>query len=181
MEPEESEKERTGPGQENDAGTGTSGHEIMDKREKDPAGHPPHTLPGGMAGADQDGTGPDAVLQETGRQGGPDKKPVITPPVTGVERKTELQGMSMKPCPDNQAQIRRRTERDLKDPDADIPYAKTEKAVRDLVCSLLKRQDRMNTGIFLEIISMQEDIGMLKDQVYKLKTRKTGPAAGTKR
>jgi hypothetical protein len=39
----------------------------------------------------------------------------------------------------------------------------------------------MNTDLFLEINSMQEDIGMLKDQVYKLKTMKSGPAAGAKK
>ncbi len=89
--------------------------------------------------------------------------------------------MSAKPSPDNQARIRRRTERDLKDADADIPYAKTERAVRDLVCSLIERQDRMNIDIFLEINGLKEDVGMLKDQVYKLKTMKTGPAAGAKK
>jgi len=181
MEPEESEKEKRGPGQENAAGTGTSGHEIRDKMEKDPDGHHSHTLPGGMAGADQDWTGPNAIVQETGRQEGPEKKPVITHKPIEVDRKTELQGMFTKPSPNDPAQIRKRTERDLKSPGFDIPCAKTERAVRDLVCSLLERQDRMNADLFLEINSMQEDIGMLKDQVYKLKTQKTGPAAGAKK
>jgi len=85
--------------------------------------------------------------------------------------------MLTKPSPNDPAQIRKRTERDLKSPGFDIPYAKTEKAVRDLVCSLLERQDRMNADLFLEINAMQEDIGMLKDQVYKLKSMKTSPAA----
>jgi len=109
------------------------------------------------------------------------KKPVIAHPATEVRRKTELEGMSTKPCPEDSAQIRRRTERDLKNPDFGIPYAATEKAVRDLVCSLMERQDRMNADIFLEINSMQEDIGMLKDLVYKLRTTKGGTAAGEKK
>jgi hypothetical protein len=185
MESEDSENGKTGNRQGNAAGTGSIGREILREKEKKevkaPAGHPAPALPESIAGADQGGPGPDDILQETGTKGSMDKKAVITHPVIEVERKTELQGMSAKPCPDNQAQIRRRTERDLKDPDADIPYAKTEKAVRDLVCSLIERQDRMNIDIFLEINNMQEDIGMLKDRVYKLKTMKAGPAAGAKK
>ena len=185
MESEDSGNGTTENGQEIAAGTGMNEHEILQEKEKNvvkaPAPQPAHALPERIAGADQDRPGPDDIPLETGTTGSPDKKPVITHPVMEVERKTELQGMSTKPCPDNQTQIRRRTERDLKDADADIPYAKTERAVRDLVCSLIERQDRMNIDIFLEINTMQEDIGMLKDQVYKLKTMKTGPAAGTKK
>ena len=185
MESEDSENGKTGNRQGNAAGTGSIGHEILQEKEikvaKAPAPQPSCDQKERIAGADQGGPGPDESLQETGTKGSTDKKPVITPPVIEVERKTELQGMSAKPCPDNQAKIRRRTERDLKDADADIPYAKTEKAVRDLVCSLIERQDRMNIDIFLEINNMQEDIGMLKDQVYKLKLMKTGPSPGVKK
>ncbi len=85
--------------------------------------------------------------------------------------------MSAKSFPTDPAEIRRRTERDLKNPEFGIPYAVTEKAVRDLVCSLVERQDRMVAGITLDINCMQQDIGMLKDQVYALKTTKSGPAA----
>jgi hypothetical protein len=185
MESEDSGNVKTGNGQENAAGTGSIEHDILQEKEKKevqaPAGQPAHALPERIAGADQGGPGPDDILQETGTKGSTDKKPVIAPPVIEVERKTELQGVSAKPSHENPAQIRRRTERDLKDADADIPYAKTERAVRDLVCSLIERQDRMNIDIFLEINGMQEDIGMLKDQVYKLKTMKPGPAAGAKK
>jgi hypothetical protein len=185
MESEDSGNVKTGNRQENAAGTGSVEHEILQEKEKNevkiPAGQPAHPLPERIAGADQSGPGPDDILQETGTKGSTDKKPVITHPVIEVERKTELQGMSGKSYPEGPAQVRRRTERDLKDPYSDIPYAKTEKAVRDLVCSLIERQDRMNINIFLEINSMQVDIGMLKDQVYKLKTMKTGPAAGAKK
>ena len=52
-----------------------------------------------------------------------------------------------------------------------------EKALQDLVCSLVERQDRVNAGIALDIHVMQEDIGILQDQVYKLKTMKGGAAA----
>jgi len=185
MESEGSGNVKTGNGQENTAGTGSIEHDILQEKEKKevqaPAGQPAHALPERIAGADQGGPGPDDILQETGTKGSTDKKPVITHPALEVERKTELQGMSAKPSHEDPAQIRRRTERDLKDADSDIPYAKTERAVRDLVCSLIERQDRMNIDIFLEINNMQEDIGMLKDQVYKLKIMKTSPAAGAKK
>jgi hypothetical protein len=173
MESEDSGNVKTENGQENAAGTGSIEYEILQEKEKKevkaPATQSAHALPERIAGADQAGPGPDAILQETGKKGGTDKKPVIAPLATEVDRKTELQGMSGKSSPEGPAQVRRRTERDLKDPYSDIPYAKTEKAVRDLVCSLIERQDRMNADIFLEINSMQEDIGMLKDQVFKLK------------
>jgi adenylosuccinate synthase len=107
--------------------------------------------------------------------------PIIPPPVNEVKRKTELQGMSTKSSPGGPTRVRKRTERDLKDPKFGIPYVKTEKAVRDLVCSLMERQDRMNTDIFLEINSMNEDIAMLKDQVYKIRITKSGTAAGAKK
>jgi hypothetical protein len=102
-----------------------------------------------------------------------DKTTVIAHPVRNVERKTELQRTSVKLFHEDTCQTRKRTERDLKNPDSEIPYAKTEKAIRDLVCSLMERQDRMNTAIFLEINTLNEDIGMLKDQLYKLRTVKT--------
>jgi hypothetical protein len=166
-------------GQRNSAGTVTTEHPISREQERD--GQNPGNLLGGMPGTDQRGSGTTAILQETERKTGTDKKPVIAHPAKEVDRKTELQGMSTKPSLDDPAQIRRRTERDLKDPDSDIPYAKTEGAVRDLVCSLLERQDRMNADLFLEFNSIQEDIGMLKAQVLKLKTMKTGYGSGSKK
>jgi hypothetical protein len=190
MEPEESVVEdsgqvKTGNGQETAAGTGSIGCEILREKEtkvvKAPAPQPSCDQQERIAGADKGGPGPDESLQDTGTTGKTDKKPVITPPPREVERKTELPGLSAKPSHEDPAWIRRRTERDLKDTGFDIPYAKTERAVRDLVCSLIERQDRMNIDIFLEINTMQEDIGMLKDQVYKLKSMKTGPAPGAKK
>ena len=156
------------------SGSGSIGHTINQEKEAD--GHPHQTLPGGMPAAKKGGTGEAAPPNETQKKSDRVKKPVIE-----VVRKTELQQISAQPSHEDPAQIRRRTERDLKDADADIPYAKTERAVRDLVCSLIERQDRMNISFFLEINGMQEDIAMLKDQVYKLKNKKTGPAAGTKK
>jgi 3-phenylpropionate/cinnamic acid dioxygenase small subunit len=39
----------------------------------------------------------------------------------------------------------------------------------------------MNAAIFLEINSMNEDIGMLKDQVFRLRTTKSSAAAGERK
>ena len=72
-----------------------------------------------------------------------------------VERKTGLRGLSIGQGRTVQSTIRKRTERDIRLPDAEIPYFKTEKAVRDLVCSLIERQDRMNEAIFLKLIDLE--------------------------
>jgi len=40
---------------------------------------------------------------------------------------------------------------DIYEKDAEIPYVKFEAAARDLVCSLMERQDRMNEEIFSKI------------------------------
>ncbi|MDO9036615.1 MAG: hypothetical protein Q7U51_15635 [Methanoregula sp.] len=46
---------------------------------------------------------------------------------------------------------RRRTQLDIYGKDPEIPYVKFEAASRDLVCSLMERQDRMNEEIFSKI------------------------------
>jgi hypothetical protein len=43
---------------------------------------------------------------------------------------------------------------DIYDKDAEIPYVKFEAAARDLVCSLMERQDRMNEEIFYKITDL---------------------------
>ena len=56
-----------------------------------------------------------------------------------VERATGLRGLSVCSVRDSKSTCRKRTERDLKSPEAEIPYIKTEHAIRDLVCSLMER------------------------------------------
>jgi len=68
-----------------------------------------------------------------------------------VERVTALRGLSIA-HPQEPKSIRRlQTRMDIFEKDAEIPYVKFEAAVRDLVCSLLERQDRMNEEIFYKI------------------------------
>jgi hypothetical protein len=72
-----------------------------------------------------------------------------------VERKTGLRGLGIGQGRIAQSTIRKRTERDLRLPGAEVPYFTTEQAVRDLVCSLLERQDRMNEAIFLKLNDLE--------------------------
>jgi len=150
--------------------------DIEHTTEKERAGQHPGTVPILMPGVDQLAPDVTVLLKGTGKKTRIRKKPVNPRPITEVHRKTELFGTSAKPFPEEPAQVRRRTERNLK-AELGIPYIAAEKAVRDLVCSLVERQDRMNAGIALDIHYMQEDIGILQDQVYKLKTMKSGAAA----
>jgi len=117
----------------------------------------------------QDVAEPDQVVSGTagtGQKHGiergqePEKKNRHTAPQL-VERKTELRGQAIAPSWRAPASIRKRTEQDLKEPNAEIPYYKAEKANRDLVCSLIERQDRMIEELFLVITDLKyrlEDI-----------------------
>jgi hypothetical protein len=90
------------------------------------------------------GTGRENTVEQDGGQGS-------TPNPRLVERMTGLRGLSIGKGRVAQSTLRKRTEQDLRLPDAEIPYFKTEKAVMDLICSLLERQDRMNESIFLKL------------------------------
>ena len=72
-----------------------------------------------------------------------------------AERKTGLRGQSIGQGRVAESTLRKRTERDLHLPGAEIPYFRTEKAVRDLFCSLLERQDRMNESLFLKLNDLE--------------------------
>jgi hypothetical protein len=85
-----------------------------------------------------------------------------------VERMTGLRGLSIGKRRVAQSTIRARTESDLRQSDAEIPYVKTEKAIRDLVCSLMERQDRMNEAIFLKLIDLEYRVDDSENQVGDL-------------
>jgi hypothetical protein len=68
-----------------------------------------------------------------------------------VERATALRGHSIGRPKEPKHTHRRRTHLDIYDKDPEIPYIKFEAAARDLVCSLMERQDRMNEEIFSKI------------------------------
>lgn len=81
-----------------------------------------------------------------------------------VERKTGLRGCSIAPSRAAPVSIRKRTEQDLREPDAEIPCHKTEKAIRDLVCSLIERQDRMTEELVREITDLKYRLEDLEDE-----------------
>ncbi|MFA5348112.1 MAG: hypothetical protein WC294_08240 [Methanoregula sp.] len=65
-----------------------------------------------------------------------------------VNRVTALRGQGIARPPEPKSILRRQTQADIYTRDAEIPYVKFEAAARNLVCSLMERQDRMNEEIF---------------------------------
>jgi len=65
-----------------------------------------------------------------------------------ADRVTALRGQGIARPPEPKSILRRQTQADIYNKDAEIPYVKFEAAARDLVCSLMERQDRMNEEIF---------------------------------
>jgi hypothetical protein len=86
-----------------------------------------------------------------------------------VPRLTALRGQQFLPRPVPKTTIRRNTMQDLKQPDPKIPYVKTERAIRDLVCSLLERQDRMNEVILCRLIDLEYRIDDLETDCLRAK------------
>ena len=78
-----------------------------------------------------------------------------------VERKTELRGLGIAPSREKKSTIRKRTEHDLNVSDPEVPCARFETAARDLVCSLMERQDRMNEQLFVRL----NDLGYRMDDL----------------
>ena len=64
---------------------------------------------------------------------------------------TALRGQGIGRPPAPKSVVRRQTQGDIFGKDPEIPYVKFEAAARDLVCSLMERQDRMNEEIFYRI------------------------------
>ncbi|MDO8874045.1 MAG: hypothetical protein Q7V05_15145 [Methanoregula sp.] len=68
-----------------------------------------------------------------------------------VERVTALRWQSIARPQEPKSTRRRQTQLDIYGKDPEIPYVKFEAASRDLVCSLMERQDRMNEEIFYKL------------------------------
>jgi len=86
-----------------------------------------------------------------------------------VERKTGLRGQAIDRGTRPSRLDRHRIEKDLLEHDSDIPYTAAEKAQRDLVCSLVERQDRVTEQLLLMINDLQYRVDELE-----LTRRKTG-------
>jgi hypothetical protein len=100
----------------------------------------------GPDGSSEEGTG-----KNTTDSVGIRKKARTTTAPRLVERATALRGPSIGRPQESKSTHRRRTQLDIYDKDAEIPYVKFEAVARDLVCSLMERQDRMNEEIFSKI------------------------------
>ncbi len=94
-----------------------------------------------------------------------------------VERATGLRGRSICSARVSKSTYRKRTERDLNFPDADVPYIKTEHAIRALVCSLMERQDRVTEAIFLKL----NDLEYRVDDLELWKPSRAAKQSGTKK
>lgn len=84
-----------------------------------------------------------------------------------VERATALRGQSIARSQEPKSIRRLHTRMDIYEKDAEIPYVKFEAAVRDLVCSLMERQDRMNEEIFYKINDLSyriEDLEQIRQE-----------------
>jgi len=92
--------------------------------------------------------GPEQNSQDRGKE--PKVKISGTPPRL-VERVTALRGQSIARPKEAKSTTRHQTLLDINSRDPEIPYVKFEVTARDLVCSLMERQDRMNEEIFLKI------------------------------
>jgi hypothetical protein len=89
-----------------------------------------------------------------------------------VTRVTELNDLQGSPRPTSKERIRRKTMQDLRLPDPEIPYLETERAIRDLVCSILEWQDRMNEVLLRRIIELETGIRDLKADRLRAKKEK---------
>lgn len=110
----------------------------------------------GFAGSREQGTGQD--LMDPGK-GLPLKRTRPAPRL--VQRVTALRGLSIARPPEPKSIRRRQTQTDICQKDAEVPYVKFEAAARDLVCSLMERQDRMKEEIFCkfnDLVYRVEDI-----------------------
>lgn len=72
-----------------------------------------------------------------------------------VERRTGLRGLLIGAGKPSVGNVRNNTEGELRERDPEIPYWKLEAAHRDLVCSIMERQDRMNEELLQRIVDLQ--------------------------
>ena len=98
-----------------------------------------------------------------------------------MERMTALRGLSIGQGRIAQSTIRKRTEWDLRLSDAEVPYFKTEKAVRDPVCSLMELQDRTNESIFLKLNDLEYRLDDIERCGNLIPPKWSGADKGTKK
>lgn len=88
-----------------------------------------------------------------------------------VERRTGLRGLGIGSARPPANAVRKNTEDDLRERNPEIPYLDFEKVLRDLVCSLMERQDRMNEELLQRIVDLQ----------YRMDDHEAGPVITAKK
>ena len=79
-----------------------------------------------------------------------------------VERRTGLRGQTIGSASRPKQSMRGQIEKELISRDSDVPYNDAEKANRNLVCSLIERQDRVVEQLLLQINDLQYRIDDLE-------------------
>jgi hypothetical protein len=88
-----------------------------------------------------------------------------------VERATALRGLSIGAPRKKKSALRKQTELDLRGRDPEVPCLKAENVIRDLVCSLMERQDRMNEEILNRIIDLEYRVKDSETDLQDLRER----------
>lgn len=117
-----------------------------------------------------DGSGEEGTGKNTTDSVGIRKATRTTTAPRLVERVTALRGQSIARPQEPKSTSRRRTQLDIYGKDPEIPYVKFEAAARDIVCSLMERQDRMNEEIFSKL----NDLGYRVEDLEQDRTRDGG-------
>ena len=112
----------------------------------------------GPAASGEQGTGQNSTEPGIGRTS---RRTKTAPRL--VERVTALRGQSIAAPKEPKNTLRRQTQADIYNKGAEVPYVKLEAAARDLVCSLMERQDRMNEEIFYKINDLMFRVGDLEE------------------
>jgi len=113
-----------------------------------------------MPNPSRSGTGTGPSLPAAEEKNGMHRK---NPVPCYAQRATALRGQGIGRPPAPKSAVRRQTYGDIYGKDPEIPYVKFEAGFRDLVCSLMERQDRMNEEIFYRINDLASRLDDLED------------------
>jgi len=78
-------------------------------------------------------------------------------------RATALRGLSITRPPEPKSSLRRQTLLDIYSKDSEIPFLKFDAAIRDMVCALMERQDRINEVLFCKLNDLEYRVGDLEE------------------